>query len=85
MQFDDFFQEHRLGFHDVFDGLARHRVGAEADEVAGMTGAHRHAQFAVGLEAADPRPVPGARIDHHERALFRVDHHACRRLDPHQP
>jgi hypothetical protein len=29
--------------------------------------------------------VPGARIDHHERALLRVDGDAFRRLDPHQP
>ena len=85
MQFDDLFQEDRLGAHDVLDGLARHRVGAEADEVAGMAGAHRHAEFAVGLEAADARAVAGARVDHHERAFLRVDHDAFRRLDPHQP
>ena len=47
---------------------AHDRVGAEPDEVAGMNGAHRHPQFAVGLEAADPWAVSGARIDHHERA-----------------
>jgi hypothetical protein len=46
-----------------------------------MTGAHRHAEFAVGLEAADARSVAGARIDHHERALLRVDDHAFRRLE----
>ena len=74
MQRDDAFQEHRLGVHDVFDGLARHRVGRETDEVAGMAGMHGHADFAVGLEAADARPVPGARIDHHERPLQRIEH-----------
>ena len=84
VQFDDLFQEHRFRPHDVFDGLARHRIGGEADEIAGMAGAHRHAQFAVGLEAADARPVPGARIDHHERAFFQVDDDPCGRLDPHQ-
>ena len=84
MEVNDLLQEHRLGVHDVFDGLARHRVGGEADEVAGMTGVHRHAQFAVGLEAADARPVPCARVHHHERAFFRVDDHPFRRLDPHQ-
>ncbi len=50
-----------------------------------MAGAHRHAEFAVGLEAADARAVAGARVDHHERAFLRVDDHPCRRLDPHQP
>jgi len=35
--------------------------------IAGVAGAHRHAQFAVGLEAAVPGAVPGTRIDHHER------------------
>ena len=84
VQRDDLLEEHRLGVHDVFDGLARHRLGREADEVAGMAGMHRHAEFAVGLEAADARPVPGTRIDHHERALQRIDHHPGRRLDPHQ-
>ena len=85
MQFDDLFQEPGLGAHDVFDGLARHRVRAEADEVTGMAGAHRHAQFAVGLEAADARSVASARVHHHERAFFRVDYDAFRRLDPNQP
>ena len=84
MHLDDAFQEHRLGVHDVFDGLARHRLGRETDEVAGMAGMHGHADFAVGLEAADARPVPGARIDHHERPLHRIDHHALRRLDAHE-
>ena len=45
----------RLGARDAFDGLARHRLGQEADEVAGMAGLHRDADFAVGLEAADAR------------------------------
>ena len=84
VQRDDLLEEHRLGVHDVLDGLARHRLGREADEVGGMAGTHRHAELAVGLEAADARPVPGARIDHHERALQRIDRHPGRRLDPHQ-
>ena len=52
------------------DGLTRHRFGQEADEVAGMTGLHRYADLAVGLEAADPRPVTRARIDDYERTAL---------------
>ena len=43
-------------------------LGQEADEIAGMPGLERDADLAVGLEAADAGAVPGARIDHHERA-----------------
>jgi hypothetical protein len=39
-----------------FDGLARHRLGREADEVGRVAGTHRHAELAVGLEAADAGP-----------------------------
>ena len=42
---------------------------AEADEVAGMAGLHRHADLTVGLEAADARPVAGTRIDDDEGRL----------------
>jgi hypothetical protein len=47
-----------------------------------VAGAHRHTQLAVCLEAADARPVPGARVDHDKRAFIRVDDHPFRRLDP---
>ena len=70
--------------HDVFDGLARHRLGGEADEVAGMSRAHGHADFTVGLEATDARAMPGARIDHHEGAFLRIDRHVAGRLDTNQ-
>ena len=60
------------GAHHVLDRLARLGIGAEADEVAGMAGLHRHADLAVGLEAADARPVAGARIDDDEGALARI-------------
>ena len=70
---DDRLEEGRFGAGDVEDGLARHRVGQEADEVGRMPGLHRHADLAVGLEAADPGAVAGARIDDHERPLPRVD------------
>jgi len=81
MHRDDLLEECRLGMHDVFDGLARHRLGREADEVGGVAGLHRHAQLAVGLEATDAGPVPGARIDHHERTLERIDRHPGGRID----
>ena len=38
MQRDDLFEEDRFGARDVLDGLARHRIGQEADEIAGMAG-----------------------------------------------
>ena len=62
--------------------LARHRVGQEADEIAGMAGLERDADLAVGLEAADPGPVPGARIDDDEGPARRIDLDALRRDDP---
>ena len=62
-------EERGLGLHDVLDRLPRHRLGQEADEVAGMAGAHGDADLAVGLEAADARPVAGARVDDDERPL----------------
>ena len=67
MQRDDLLEEDRLGARDVLDGLARHRLRQEADEIAGMAGLHRDADFAVGLEAADARAMAGARIDDDER------------------
>ena len=67
MQRDDLLQEHRFGARDVLDGLARHRIGQEADEIAGMAGLEGDADLAVGLEAADARAVPRARIDDDER------------------
>jgi hypothetical protein len=65
-------------------GLARHRVGQEADEIAGMPGFERDADLAVGLEAADSRAVSGARIDDDERPPGRIDLDARRRFHPHE-
>ena len=65
-----------LGAQHVLDRLAGHRVGQEADEVAGVAGPQRHADLAVGLEAADAGPVAGARVDDHEGPLPRVDRDA---------
>ena len=84
VQFDHLLQERDLGVDDVFDRLPRHGVGGEADEIAGMAGAHGHADLAVGLEAADAGAVPRARIDHDKGPLQRIDHHAGRWLDPDQ-
>ena len=84
MQGDDALKEGCLGHRDVLDRLAGHRIGQEADEIAGMPRFQRHADLAVGLEAADARAMPGARVHHHEGAFYRVDHHALGRLDAHQ-
>ena len=78
-------EEAGLGAHHVLDRLAGHRVRQEADEVAGVAGPQRHADLAVGLEAADPGPVPGARVDDHEGPLPHVDRDARGRGDPDQP
>ena len=58
---------------DVEDGLAGHGLGQEADEIGRVPGLHRHADLAVGLEAADAGAVAGARIDDDEGTLQRVD------------
>ena len=69
---------------DVLDGLTGHRFGQEADEVAGMTGFHRHADFAVGLEAADSRPVTRTRIDHDKRPTLVINLHSLGRSNAYQ-
>ncbi len=73
MQLDHLLEEGGLGLHHVLDRLAGHGLGQEAHEVAGMAGPERHPDLAVGLEAADPGPVPGARVDDHEGPLLLVD------------
>ena len=81
---DDLFKKHRFGARDIFDRLTRHRVRKEADEIAGMARLQRDADFAVGLEAANPGTVPGARIDDDKRPSRRIDLDAGGRHDPHQ-
>ena len=49
-----------------------------------MAGLQGDADFAVGLEAPDARPVAGARIDDDERSPLGVDFDTRRRDDPHQ-
>ena len=84
MASDDFLEKHRFGACDVLDGLSGHRLGQEADEIAGMAGSHRHADLAVGLEAADAGAVPGTRIDDHERPRGLTNLDSCRRHDPNE-
>ena len=84
MQRDDLLEEDRLGARDVLERLARHGLGQEADEVAGMAGLEGDADLAVGLEAADAGAVPGARIDHDKGAPRRIDRDALRRDDAHE-
>ncbi len=74
-------EEGRLGACDIEDGLAGDRLGQEADEIGRVPGLHRDADLAVGLEAADARPMAGARVDDDERTLQRVDRHALGRDD----
>ena len=62
-----------FGVGDVGERLPGHRIGIEDDEVDGMSGAQRDADFGVFLEAADARAVARARVDDHERALGVVD------------
>ena len=68
-----------LGLGDVLDCLARHWLGKEADEVAGMTGLESNADLTLRLETADTRTMAGARIDDDERPLVLVDFDAGRR------
>ena len=84
MQRGDFFEEHGFSTGDIFDGLARHRIGQEADEITGMSGLERDADFAVRLEAADARAMPGSRIDDDERPALGINLDALRRYHPGQ-
>ena len=85
MQRDHLFQEYRFGARDVLDRLSRHRIGQEADEIAGMARLQGDADLAVRLEAADARTMAGARIDHHKRTARGVDFDAFGRDDANQP
>jgi hypothetical protein len=78
---DDLLEEDRLGAGDILERLAGHRLGQEADEIAGMPGLERHADLAVGLEAADAGAMPGTRVDDDEGPAGRIDLDALRRND----
>ena len=82
MQIDDLFEEHRFGTGDILDGLARHGIRKEPDEITGMAGVECHADLAVGLESADARAMSGARVDDDERPARRIELDAGRWNDP---
>src|SRR5262249_15882721 len=62
----DLLEKNRLRARDILDGLARHGIRQEADEIAGVPCLECNADFAVGLEAADAGAVAGARVDDDE-------------------
>jgi len=80
----DLLDKGSLGTADILDRLARHRLGQKANEVAGMAGGKRDADLAILLHAADPRPVPGARVDDDEGRLRPVHLEADRRQNADQ-
>src|SRR5262252_1267830 len=84
VQRGDLLEKNRLGAGDILDGLARHGVRQESDEIAGMPGLECNADFAVGLEAADAGTMPGARIDDDERPARRVEFDTRRRNYSHE-
>ena len=84
MSLRDLLEEDRLGAAHVLDRLTRNRLRQKADEVDRVARAERHADFALGLHAADPRAVAGARIDHDDRRLQRIDRRVSRRDDAHE-
>ena len=77
----DLLQKDRLGAADILDRLPGDWLRQEADEVDRVAGAERHADFALGLHAPDPRTVAGARVDDHNRRLRRIDRRVRRRDD----
>ena len=81
MERDHTFEERRLGVDNVFDRLPGDRLGEKADEIAGMAGLERDADFALRLEAADAGSVPRSRIDDDEWPLIFVDLRVLRRGD----
>ena len=80
----DILDKDRLRAADVLDRLPRHRVGQEADEVAGMARGHRDPDLTVLLHPADARTVAGARIDDDDRCLGGIDLRAVGWDDMHQ-
>src|SRR6516164_1446468 len=79
VQRSDLLEKNRLRARDILDGLTRHGIRQEADEIAGMPGLECNADFAVGLEASNAGAVPGARVDDDEGPARRVEFDARRR------
>src|SRR5215471_21053021 len=79
MQVNDFLQKFCFGAANIFDRLARHRIGKKSDEVARVAGPQRDANFTVGFEAADSGPVASTWIDDHKRSSTRIDFDTLRR------
>ncbi len=73
-----------LGTADVFNRLTIDGLRQEADEVAGMTCRQGHSDLAVMLHSADTGSMAGARIEHDEGPLLRIDLEARRRRYVHQ-
>jgi hypothetical protein len=84
VQLGDFLDETRFRRRDIAQGLTRHRLGVEHDEIGGMAGAQRHSDLAVLLHPAHAGAVAGARIDDDERPLLRIDGHARLGVNPEQ-
>ena len=80
----DLFDEDRLSAGDVRDRLSWDGIGKEADEITRMTGLECDADFAVGLEAANSGPVPGAWINDDKRPQLGIDFDSGGRDDAHK-
>ena len=81
VQGNHFLQEACLGLNDILDGLVGLGIRKKSDEVTGVPGLHRDADFAFGLETRDPGTVSRARINDDERPLDRIDRHGFWRDD----
>ena len=60
-------EEGGLRVRDILNGLAGNGLGEKADEVAGMPGLQRDADFAIGFEPTDARTMAGPRVDDDKR------------------
>ena len=67
------FEENGFHPHDVLDRLVGHGIGCKTDEIGRMSGTHGDAEFTVGLETADARPVTRAGIDDNEWPFRLID------------
>src|SRR5262245_40723032 len=68
----DLLDENRLVTREVRDRLARNRLRQKSDEIAGMAGLECDANFAVGLEPANARTMPGTWVNDNERPQLRI-------------